>query len=69
MGNTLLWDKTTESAFWRTLDYNTHSAKNGSDFKPDKFHIARDEVEFAGFLITTNGVKPSKKWQKPLSST
>ena len=59
--DTLLWDNTTESAFWHTLDYITHCSKNGIVFNPDKFHFASDEVEFAGFLITANGVKPTRK--------
>ena len=66
--DTLLWDEITESDFWHTLDYIAHCAMNGIVFNPDKFLFARDEVEFAGFLITTDGVKPTKKWQKPFST-
>ena len=57
--DTLFWDEITESAFWHTLDY----AKNGIVFNPDKFQFARDEVEveFASLLITTDGIKPTKK--------
>lgn len=59
--DTLLWDGTTDSAFWHTLDYITHCGRNGIVFNPDKFKFACDEVEFAGFIITADGIKPSKK--------
>ena len=59
--DTLLWDNTMESAFWHTVNYITHCGKNGIVFNPDKFHFACNEVEFAGFVITADGVKPTKK--------
>ena len=61
INDTLLLNKTTEYAFWHMLDYITHCARNGIIFNPDKFQFARDEVEFASFLIMTNSVKPTKK--------
>lgn len=30
-------------------------------FNPDKFNFAKNEVDFIGFLISTDGVKPTKK--------
>ena len=59
--HSLLWDETIESAFWHTLEYITHCGRNGIVFNPDKFHFAEDEVEFAGFQITADGVKTTKK--------
>ena len=59
--DTLLWDNNFESASLHTVDYITHCGENGIVFNPDKFHFACDEVEFAGFLVTTDGVKPTKK--------
>ena len=38
----------------------SHSASNGVVFNPKKFHFAQKEVEFAGFSITEEGIKPSK---------
>ena len=59
--DTLLWDSTVESAFWHTVEYITHCGKNGIVFNPEKFHFACDEVEFAGFLVTANGFRPTRK--------
>ena len=67
--DSLLWDGSMggRSAFWHTVDYISHCTDNGIVFNPDKFHFAEMQVEFAGFLITTNGVKPTKRigWLKP----
>ena len=59
--DSLLLDETIESAFWHTLEYITHCGRNGIVFNPDEFQFAEDEVEFAGFRITADGVKPTKK--------
>ena len=66
--DSLLWDETIESAFWHTLEYITHCGRNGI-VNPDKFQFAEDEVEFAGFRITADDVKPTKKWPKPFSTS
>ena len=36
--------------------------KNGLVSSPDMFKFARREVEFAGFLITEDGIKPAAKY-------
>ena len=43
------------------MKYISHCANKGIVFNPDKFHFAEMEVEFAGFLITADGVRPTKK--------
>lgn len=50
-----------ESAFWNTLEYITHCGKNGLVFNPDMFQFVENEVEFVGFLLTADGIKPTKK--------
>jgi hypothetical protein len=57
--DSLLWDDTIEKSFWHTMDYISLCAKNGVVFNPKKFHFAQDEIEFAGFNITSNGIKPA----------
>ena len=42
------------------LSISTLCASNGVVFNPKKFHFAQKEVEFAGFSITEQGIKPSK---------
>ena len=36
-----------------------HCNKNGMVFSPDKFVFAKETVEFAGFDITKEGIKPT----------
>ena len=40
----------------------SHCNENGLVFNPNKFRFARREVEFAGFLITEDGIKPAAKY-------
>ena len=59
--DSLLWDDSIESSFWHTIEYINHCANKGIVFNPDKFRFAEMEVEFAGFQVTANGVKPTKR--------
>ena len=59
--DSLLWDSSLEEAFWHTVDYITQCNKNGIIFNPTKFHFAMDEVDFAGFTITSTGIKPMQQ--------
>lgn len=56
--DTLLWDDDIETAFWHTLEYLDLCASNGVVFNPKKFHFAEDVVDFAGFTITEDGLRP-----------
>ncbi len=57
--DTILWDDSISSAFWHTLEYISHCAQNGIVFNPRKFTFGKTEVDFAGFTLTENGIKPS----------
>lgn len=59
--DTLLWDNNIEEAFWHTIRYIKQCADNGIVFNPDKFVFAQDELEFAGFLVTSEGYRPPKR--------
>ena len=56
-----LYDKDIETCFWHTLDYIQLCSSNGIVFNPTKFVFAKDEVDIAGFLITSDRVKPTPK--------
>ena len=58
--DTILWDSDIAESFWHTVEYIALCASNGVVFNPKKFHFAQKEVEFAGFSITEQGIKPSK---------
>ena len=49
------------------MENTTYSSWNGVIFSPEKFHFAENEVEFAGLLKTTGGMKPTKKMTGPSS--
>ena len=59
MNDTILWDYNIEASFWHTIDYIKHCADNGIIFNPKKFVFGKDEVDFGGFCITQDGVKPT----------
>ena len=50
-----------EGIFWSTVCYIDLCSKNGVVFNPDKFVFGSDEVEFAGFEITLDGYRLTKK--------
>jgi hypothetical protein len=56
--DTIIWSSSIENSFERTTEYMTLVGANGIVLNPDKFHFAEDSVEFAGFLITPESVKP-----------
>lgn len=58
--DTLLWDDDIAGSFWHTIDYLDLCSANGIVFNPTKFHFAHDEVDFAGFTVTSTGIQPSK---------
>ena len=57
--DTLLWADTVEQCFFRTCHYLTHCSARGIVFNPAKFQFAQDTVQFAGFDITPESVRPS----------
>ena len=57
----LLWDDSIESSFGTQLTTSAIVLIRVFVFNPDKFYFGEMEVEFAGFLVTANGVKPTKK--------
>ena len=60
--DTLLWDGTLEENFRRTCEYLTHCSARGITFNEKKFKFGRMEVEFLGYIITADSVKPSAEF-------
>ena len=46
-------------SFWKACKFLEHCSNNGITFNPEKFVFARDEVEYVGFEITMDSVKPA----------
>ena len=57
----VLWANSISESFVQTCEFLTLCSKNGVVINKKKFQFCRDEVEFAGFSIGTNTVKPSEK--------
>ena len=56
-----MWDEDLEGHWWRVIRYVDRIAKNGIIISAKKFEFCEKEIEFAGFLITENEVKPLPK--------
>ncbi len=54
------WEFDIQSSFWHTIDYIQHCANNGIIFNLKKFAFGRTEVDFGGFTLTADRVKPTK---------
>ena len=52
------WDATVEGCFWKACKFLDTCARNGITLNPSKFVFAQDEVEYLGFVITPDAVKP-----------
>ena len=59
--DSILWDDDIEASFWHTFEYLKICGDNGIVFNIKKFQFGQDTVEFAGFDVTTDGYKPSRK--------
>ena len=61
--DSLLWDPADDiaAAFWHAFDYIKLCADNGVVFNREKFVFAEESVEFAGFNVHTEGVRPPQK--------
>ena len=59
--DTLVYDDTITGNFWHTWDYLKLYGDNGITFNEEKFQFCQLEVEFAGFRVTSDRVKPSRQ--------
>ena len=65
--DSLLWAKNIDESFKQICEYIALCGHNGIILNPIKFKFARDEIEFAGFHITNDSVRPSDKFSKAIS--
>ena len=62
----LLWSKSIEKSFWQTVEWLEILGMNGIIATLDKFQFAEDIVEFAGFEITPDSVRPCAKYLRAI---
>ena len=60
--DTLLWADTLSASFWQAVDWLDICGHHGITLNPDKFVFGADTVEFAGFEITNDTVRPRRKY-------
>ena len=65
--DTLLWSDTIEESFFQAANWLDTCGRHGITLNPEKFRFAEDDVEFAGFEITNDSVKPCKKYLRAIS--
>ena len=59
--DSLLWASDIKEAYENTARYLQLVGENGIILNKKKFVFAEEEVDFAGFHLTTDGVKPLSK--------
>ena len=59
--DTLLWSDNVEESFKQAVNWLDTCGKNGIILNRDKFVFAQHSVEFAGFRITDDSIKPCEK--------
>ena len=64
--DTLLWSDTIYDSFFQAARWLDICGKHGITLNPEKFVFAQDEVEFAGFEITNDTVRPCKKYLRAI---
>ncbi len=57
----VMWDDGMEDHWCRIIEYLSLVGKNGIIMNPKKFQFCQKNVEFAGFLLTQDDVKPLPK--------
>ena len=60
--DTLLWSDSIEECFFHTIRWLDTCGRNGITLNPRKFVFAANTVEFAGFEISLNSVRPCEKY-------
>ena len=65
--DTLLWSDSIEQSFFRTCEYLTLCSNAGIIFNKKKFQFGQEEVDFLGFRITMDSIKPSSEYLKAIT--
>lgn len=62
----LLWADSLEESFHQATHWLDVCGRNGIVLNPDKFVFGEDTVEFAGFEISPNDVRPSQRYMRAI---
>ena len=64
MDDTILFENTIEENFFKTCEYIHLVGSHGIILNKEKFQFCEKEVDYVGFRITENGIKPSEETLK-----
>ncbi len=64
--DTLLWADTMEESFFQAVQWLDICGRNGIMLNPEKCVFCEFEVDFAGFTITENNVRPCQKYMQAI---
>merc|ERR1711984_19445 len=53
------WSDSMEQAFNRICSILSHCSKAGMVFNPDKFQFAKDELQYAGYMVGGTKIRPT----------
>ena len=59
--------QTKPNVFFQACNWLDICGRHGITFNPEKFRFAQDDIEFAGFEITNDTVRPCKKYNRAIS--
>ena len=59
VNDSLLWEDDLRSSFDLTCKYLSTCARGGINFNKKKFRFAQDEVDYVGFTLTKDVIKPA----------
>jgi hypothetical protein len=62
----LLWADSIEESFFQAAQWLDICGRHGIALNPEKFKFGQDVVEFAGFEITSNSVRPCMKYLRAI---
>lgn len=65
--DTLLWSTTIEESYFQACEWLDTCGRRGITLNPDKLQFAADTVEFAGFEISTDTVRPCPKFTRAIT--
>ena len=63
----ILWSENLEQAFFRICNVLSHCNKSRMIFSPKKFQFAKEEVEYAGFVVGNDTIRPTDNYLQAIA--
>ena len=66
--DSLLWEDDLRSSFDLTCRYLSTCARSGINFNKKKFRFAEDTVDYVGFTLTRDEIKPAESMTESIQN-